>query len=154
MVIWIFECEDVTQPECWQRNLFGAGKSWPTGVRSGDLCLLYNYTRGGEHRIYGVYRAVSNGARNIVPEAWEGIKTQIYLSGDGRGKRRPCRENMAGGLPSGGIKEFVPVDESPADGSVGKRSSGFHLRPGGEIGLFVRRGRRFEIWTPLAIRYS
>lgn len=72
MVIWIFECNDDTQFECFAANLFGAKARWPLGVRAGELCLLYNYSKGGEHTLYGVFRAASNGARDIVPNAWGG----------------------------------------------------------------------------------
>jgi len=72
MRIYIFECNDETQGECFERNLFGSNSKWPTQVKQGDICLLYNYSRGSEHMIYGVYKAISNGIHKIVPEAWRG----------------------------------------------------------------------------------
>lgn len=65
----IFECNDITQFECFERNLFGAKAAWPLSVKAGDLCFLFNYY-GQEKLNYGVFQAVGNGARNIVAGAW------------------------------------------------------------------------------------
>ena len=72
MNIWIFECNELTQLECWERNLFGSNSKWPLNVKNGEYCLLYNYSQGSEHLVYGVYKTTSNGSRSIVQEAWGG----------------------------------------------------------------------------------
>jgi len=72
MDIWIFECNEETQWECFSTNLFGAKARWPLQVKAGNLCLLYNYTRGSEHNIFKIFRALSDGAKNIKPDAWGG----------------------------------------------------------------------------------
>ena len=72
MNIWIFECNDSTQIQCWERNLFGSKAKWPLNVKNGEYCLLYNYSQGTEHLIYGVYKAILNGGRNIISNAWDG----------------------------------------------------------------------------------
>ncbi len=71
MNAYIFECNDVTGFECFERNLFGASAAWPLSVRTGDLCFLFNYY-GREKHVFGVYQATCDGARDIVPEAWGG----------------------------------------------------------------------------------
>jgi hypothetical protein len=70
MKLFVFECSNATQPECFERNLFGSSARWPSTVQPNELCLLYNYQTGF---IYGLYRALSKGARNIVTEAWGGL---------------------------------------------------------------------------------
>jgi hypothetical protein len=45
LTVFIFECNDATQIECFERNLFGAGAAWPLRVRRGNLCFLFNYYR-------------------------------------------------------------------------------------------------------------
>jgi development and cell death domain-containing protein len=67
--IYIFECSDETQFECFERSLFGARAAWPLSVRTGDLCFLFNYW-GKQKLIFGVYESVCNGQRDIVPSAW------------------------------------------------------------------------------------
>jgi len=69
--VFIFECNDATQIECFERNLFGAGAAWPLNVKRGNLCFLYNYY-GSRNLIYGVYEATCDGARRIEPDAWGG----------------------------------------------------------------------------------
>jgi len=63
--------------ECFERNLFGDSRNWPLGVRKGDLCLLYNYNR---QIVYGLWKAESNGKKDIVPDAWKGLyKFQVKV---------------------------------------------------------------------------
>jgi hypothetical protein len=69
ITIYIFECNDDTQFECFERSLFGARAVWPLSVRTGDLCFLFNYW-GKEKIIFGVYEAACNGQRDIVSSAW------------------------------------------------------------------------------------
>lgn len=81
MVIWIFECNHETQFECFALNLFGSSAKWPLEVRLAEYCLLYNYTRGGEHSIFGVFRATTNGGRDMEPKAWGGrYPNQVRVS--------------------------------------------------------------------------
>ncbi len=70
MRLFLFECSNITQPECFERSLFGSNARWPAAVRRDELCLLYNFQSGF---IYGLYCARSNGTRNITPEAWGGL---------------------------------------------------------------------------------
>jgi hypothetical protein len=86
MNIWIFECNLETEWECHQRNLFGSNVQWPLHVKGGDLCFLFNY---GTHPrvVYGIYRAVSDGARNIDRSAWSGrspYQARVTLDSKGR----------------------------------------------------------------------
>jgi hypothetical protein len=71
LTVYIFECSDETQFECFERNLFGTKANWPKDIRAGDLCFLYNFF-GQQKLIYGVYKAKGNARHNIVAEAWGG----------------------------------------------------------------------------------
>ena len=96
MDIWIFECDALTQFECWEKSLFGSNIKWPLTVKNGDFCLFYNYS---EHLIYGVYQTTSDGRNNIIPEAWGGeypfqVKVRLW-----------SRERIA--VPLANINRFV-----------------------------------------------
>ncbi len=69
MRMWMFLCDDNTQFECWERNLFGVQKPYPLEVKKGDFCLLYNYST---KFIFGIWKAISNGRKFIDPDAWGG----------------------------------------------------------------------------------
>ena len=74
MKIHIFECNDDSQTECFEKKLFGSNVPWPlTSVRAGDYCLLYNYTKGKDHFIFGIWKAETNAAKNIDKNAWWGL---------------------------------------------------------------------------------
>jgi DNA modification methylase len=68
----IFVCTNKTEPECLQRMLFGTSKLYADDVlatKSGDLLFLLNIN--SDH-LHGVFRAKSDGRKDIVPEAWKG----------------------------------------------------------------------------------
>ncbi len=79
---FLFACTRKTEAECFDRQLFGTGRVYGPivmKVRKGDLLLLNNVST---NRLYGVYRAVSDGAYNIQPDAWQGkypyqVKTEL-----------------------------------------------------------------------------
>jgi hypothetical protein len=77
--LFIFECSNATQPECFERNLFGSSARWPAAVKPNELCLLYNFQSGF---IYGLYRALTKGTRGLVPDAWASLypwQVQVQL---------------------------------------------------------------------------
>lgn len=68
----IFVCTNKTEPECLQRMLFGTSKLYADDVlatKSGDLLFLLNIN---SNLLHGVFRAKSDGRKDIVPEAWKG----------------------------------------------------------------------------------
>ena len=69
MNVWIFESSLTTHHECLSRSLFGSSANWPSRVKAGDVCFLYNFT---EKMIYGVWFSESDGAPNLEPDAWGG----------------------------------------------------------------------------------
>ena len=69
---FLFACTRKTEAECLERQLFGTGKAYGPiviRVRKDDLLFLNNVST---NNLYGVYRAVSDGAYNIQPDAWKG----------------------------------------------------------------------------------
>src|SRR5207302_1356932 len=103
MRVFIFECNDATQIECFDRSLFGSNARWPLSVRLGELCFLYNYW-GNRKLIYGVFEATCNGARNIVPEAWAGMYSYQV--------RVRLRSHERLGVPKSNISRIVSDRES------------------------------------------
>jgi len=73
MNIFVFECNDETQYECLQRNLFGGKSAIFSTVKTGDICLLFNFW-GLQQNITGVFEAICDGTKNIIPEAWQGSR--------------------------------------------------------------------------------
>lgn len=69
MKLRIFVCDLETEGECFERNLFGDSRPWPTSISVGDFCLLYNFHT---KTLHGLWVAKSQGKMNIVPSAWNG----------------------------------------------------------------------------------
>ncbi|KAK9133915.1 hypothetical protein Scep_013443 [Stephania cephalantha] len=66
----IFMCNRATMKECLKRKLFGlppSGSGFVKKVKAGMVLFLFEYE---ERKLYGVYQATSDGAINIVPNAF------------------------------------------------------------------------------------
>jgi len=79
---YIFECSSSTYMDCIAKNLFGSNKPWPLEIKEGDYCLLHHYEIGG---LLGLWKATSNGGRNLVPKIWSGkfpfqVRVKLLLS--------------------------------------------------------------------------
>ncbi|MGF3521556.1 MAG: hypothetical protein ACQXXJ_00475, partial [Candidatus Bathyarchaeia archaeon] len=69
---FVFACTNNSQQECLSRMLFGASKQYgavAVKVRAGDFLFLHNLDTDV---LYGVFRATSDGKKDIVAEAWGG----------------------------------------------------------------------------------
>lgn len=69
---YIFACTDKTEKECFERMLFSTNRLYADNVlqiKKGDLLFLFNTDKD---ILYGVFRAKSEGKKNIIPEAWGG----------------------------------------------------------------------------------
>jgi len=67
---YIFACTDKTERECFDRMLFASNKLYGDNVlqiKKGDVLFLFNMDKDV---IYGVFKAESDGKKNIVKEAW------------------------------------------------------------------------------------
>ena len=78
---FIFECSSNTYLECVEKKLFGSNKPWPLEIKEGDYCLLHHYEIGG---LLGLWKATSNGGRNLVPKIWGGkfpyqVKVELVI---------------------------------------------------------------------------
>lgn len=67
--LYIFQSSSETYLGCIEKRVFGSDKPWSLQVRKGDFCLLHHYDAGS---LFGLWRAESNGGRNLVPKAWYG----------------------------------------------------------------------------------
>src|SRR5437899_2869718 len=100
--VYIFECNDLTEGQCFELSLFGSNRNWPLYVHTGDLCFLFNY-KGARRLIYGVYAATCNGKHGIVAEAWSGdYPWQVRV-------KLCSRERIA--VPRANIDRFVTNSE-------------------------------------------
>src|SRR5918912_3822034 len=80
----IFACTSKSERECFDRMLFATTRVYGENVlkiRSGDLLFLVNLDTD---TLYGTFLAKSQGAKNIVPEAWKGrYPYQVRISRNG-----------------------------------------------------------------------
>jgi len=80
----IFACTSKSEQECFDRMLFAANRVYGENVlkiEKGALLFLLNLD---SNTIYGTFRAKSKGARDIVPEAWNGrypYQVQVLRNG-------------------------------------------------------------------------
>jgi DNA modification methylase len=82
---YIFACTSKSERECFDRMLFATTRVYGENVlkiRSGDLLFLVNLDTD---TLYGTFLAKSQGAKNIVPEAWKGrYPYQVRISRNGK----------------------------------------------------------------------
>src|SRR3712207_3501536 len=68
----IFACTRKSEQECFDRMLFARNRVYGENVlkiKKGDLLFLLNFDTD---TLYGTFLASSDGAKDIVPEAWKG----------------------------------------------------------------------------------
>jgi DNA modification methylase len=80
----IFACTSKSEQECFDRMLFATNRVYGESVlkiKKGDLLFLLNLDTD---TLYGTFLAASDGAKNIVPEAWGGrYPYQVRISHNG-----------------------------------------------------------------------
>jgi len=80
----IFACTSKSEQECFDRMLFATSRVYGEDVlkiEKGDLLFLLNLD---SDTLYGTFRAKSKGARDIIPEAWNGrypYQVQVLRNG-------------------------------------------------------------------------
>lgn len=67
--LYISECSSETYLGCMEKGLFGSNKPWHLQVVKGDYWLLQHFDAGS---LFGLWKADSNGGRNLVPKTWNG----------------------------------------------------------------------------------
>ncbi|MEM2760072.1 MAG: DNA methyltransferase [Nitrososphaerales archaeon] len=68
----IFACTEKSEKECFKRMLFSTNKLYADKVLrviKGDILFLLNMDKD---TLYGIFRAASDGKKDIEPEAWGG----------------------------------------------------------------------------------
>ena len=80
----IFACTSKSEQECFDRMLFATNRVYGESVlkiKKGDLLFLLNLDTD---TLYGTFLSASDGAKNIVPEAWGGrYPYQVRISRNG-----------------------------------------------------------------------
>ena len=67
-----------TREECFKREIFGFPydhADFVMGVKTGMLLFLYDFE---DKKLYGVFEADSDGAMNIIPNAYSSISHQKF----------------------------------------------------------------------------
>ena len=82
---YIFACTAKSEKECFDRMLFATGKLYGENVldiRKGDPLFLFNMD---SDTLYGTFRAKSDGAKDLVAEAWKGrYPYQVLVQRNGK----------------------------------------------------------------------
>ena len=82
---YIFACTAKSEKECLGRMLFATGKLYGENVlniRKGDPLFLFNLD---SDTLYGTFRAKSDGAKDLVVEAWKGrYPYQVLVQRNGK----------------------------------------------------------------------
>ncbi len=82
---YILACTSKSERECLDRMLFAANRVYGENVlkiRKGDMLFLLNLETD---TLYGTFKAASDGARDLVPEAWNGkYPYQVQVSRNGK----------------------------------------------------------------------
>lgn len=82
---YILACTAKSEKECFDRMLFATNRVYGENVlkiRKGDLLFLLNIDTD---TLYGTFRAKSDGAKDLVPEAWKGrYPYQVHVQGNGK----------------------------------------------------------------------
>jgi DNA modification methylase len=82
---YIFACTAKSEKECFDRMLFATGKLYGENVlnvRKGDPLFLFNLD---SDTLYGTFRAKSDGAKDLVAEAWKGrYPYQVLVQRNGK----------------------------------------------------------------------
>jgi DNA modification methylase len=82
---YIFACTSKSEKECFDRMLFATGKLHGENVlniRKNSLLFLVNLD---SNTLYGTFRAKSDGAKDLIPEAWNGkYPYQVHVQKNGK----------------------------------------------------------------------
>lgn len=82
---YVLACTSKSERECFDRMLFATNRVYGDNVlkiRKGDLLFLLNLDTD---TLYGTFKAASDGAKDLVPEAWNGrYPYQVQVSRNGK----------------------------------------------------------------------
>ncbi len=108
--VYMFICSSETYITCIEKIVFGSDQPWPLQIVAGDYCLLHHYEAGA---VFGLWKAVSNGGRNLVPKAWgKKFPYQVKVSLASQKVIEVPRDLMAEFKVDAGIGRFDSVVES------------------------------------------
>ncbi len=82
---YVLACTSKSERECFDRMLFATNRVYGENVlkiRKGDMLFLFNLDTD---MLYGTFKAASDGAKDIVPQAWNGkYPYQVQVSRNGK----------------------------------------------------------------------
>ncbi len=82
---YVLACTSKSERECFDRMLFATNRVYGDNVlkiRKGDLLFLLNLDTD---TLYGTFKAASDGAKDLVPKAWNGrYPYQVQVSRNGK----------------------------------------------------------------------
>jgi hypothetical protein len=118
-------CDDLTEGECLERNLFGdKAKRFQCldEIKPGDIGFLLNINRD---ELIGIFRACSEPQLHIEPDAWDGkFAAQVRVELVGKLKRmKDAAFNLKrAGVGMSQLKSGAPAPQFPVHGrDVGEK---------------------------------
>lgn len=123
---YFFLCNNETQQECLDRKLLGSTMVYQKvipRINPGDKLFLYNYNT---RRLHGVFIAVSQSEKNIVPEAWGGMYPWQVRFENLEEQKEISRDNFEGivkfngkvpqhSIPPEKVEQLIKVFEEAGD---------------------------------------
>jgi hypothetical protein len=116
---FIMLCDDRTEGECLERNLFGdkARKLQNLSeIKLGDIGLLLNINKD---ELLGIFRACSPAQLHIEPDAWEGrfaAQVKVELIGELQRIKDAAFILKTAGVGMGQLALGAPVPQFPVHG--------------------------------------
>jgi len=122
---FIMLCNNDTEGECLERNLFGDKAKrleYLDEIKPGDIGFLLNVNKD---ELIGIFRACSEAQLNIEPDAWEGrFAAQVRVEPIGKLKRIKEATYILSkaGVGMGQLASGVPAPQYPVHGQdVGEK---------------------------------
>jgi len=122
---FIMLCDDHTEEECLERNLFGDRAKrleYLDEIKSGDIGFLLNVNKD---ELIGIFQACSEAQLNIEPDAWDGkFAAQVHVKLISKLQRINDATYILGkaGVGMGQLASGAPAPQYPVHGQdVGEK---------------------------------
>ena len=130
---FIMLCNNLTEGECLERNLFGdkAKKlEYLNDIKAGDIGFLLNIDRD---KLLGIFRACSEPQLHIIPDAWnERFAAQVRVELIGKLQRVNDAAYLLqkAGVGMSQLKSGAPAPQYPVHGrEVGEKILAYFREP-------------------------
>jgi len=122
---FIMLCNDLTEGECLERNLFGdmaRRLEYLDEIKPGDIGFLLNVNKD---ELIGIFRACSEAQLNIEPDAWDGkfaVQVRVELISELQRIKEATYILSKAGVGMGQLASGVPAPQYPVHGrEVGEK---------------------------------